>query len=69
MEVTRVGLDIAKQVFQAHGVDAHGVPSVRRRLARAKVVEFFVQLPTGQVAPALIRLRHQLWSRLENGLY
>jgi transposase len=45
MKVTRVGLDIAKQVFQAHGVDARGVPSVRKRLARAKVLEFFVTLP------------------------
>ena len=45
MKVTRVGLDIAKQVFQAHGLDARGVTSVRKRLARAKVLEFFAQLP------------------------
>ena len=45
MKVTRVGLDIAKQVFQAHGVDARSVPSVRRQLARAKVLEFFATLP------------------------
>jgi transposase len=39
-----VGLDIAKQVFQVHGVGSGDVPSVRRQLARAKVLEFFVQL-------------------------
>ena len=31
MKVTRVGRDIAEQVFQAHGGDAPGVPSVRKR--------------------------------------
>jgi hypothetical protein len=50
MKVTRVGLDIAKQVFRVHRVDARSVPSVRRQLSRAKVLEFFMQLP-----PCLIR--------------
>lgn len=45
MKVTRVGLDIAKQVFQVHGVDSRGVATVRKQLARARVLEFFAQLP------------------------
>lgn len=45
MKITRVGLDIAKQVFQMHGVDEQGKARVGRRLARGKVLEFFVQLP------------------------
>jgi transposase len=45
MQITRVGLDIAKQVFQVHGVDVRGEPRVRRQLARAKVLVFFAQLP------------------------
>ncbi len=45
MKITRVGLDIAKQVFQVHGVDERGKARVRKQLARAKVLEFFVQLP------------------------
>jgi transposase len=45
MKITRVGLDIAKQVFQVHGVDEHGKPRVRKQLRRAKVLEFFAQLP------------------------
>jgi transposase len=45
MKITRVGLDIAKQVFQMHGVDENGKSRVRKQLARTKVVEFFAQLP------------------------
>lgn len=45
MKVTRIGLDIAKQVFQMHGVDEHGKVRLRKQLTRAKVLEFFVQLP------------------------
>jgi transposase len=45
MNITRVGLDIAKQVFQVHGVDAQGATRLRKQLPRAKVLEFFAQLP------------------------
>ena len=43
--MTRIGLDIAKQVLQVHGVDEHGVVRIRKTLARAQVLEFFAQLP------------------------
>jgi transposase len=36
-KITRVGLDIAKQVFQVHGIDERGKVTVRKQLARAKV--------------------------------
>ena len=45
MQVTTVGLDIAKNVFQVHGVDARGRVGLRKRLARAKVLAFFANLP------------------------
>jgi transposase len=45
MKITRVGLDIAKQVFQMHGVDENGKSRLRKQLSRAKVLEFFAQLP------------------------
>jgi transposase len=45
MKFTRCGLDIAKQVFQVHGVNEHGVMQGRRTLRRGKVLEFFAQLP------------------------
>jgi transposase len=45
MKITRVGLDIAKQVFQVHAVDVHGKVCLNKQLARAKVLELFAQLP------------------------
>ena len=45
MKFTRCGLDIAKQVFQVHGVTERGVAKGRKALPRAKVLEFFAQLP------------------------
>ena len=49
MEITTIGLDIAKRVFQAHGVDASGKAVLRRKLQRAEVLAFFEGL-----APCLI---------------
>jgi transposase len=45
MNPTTIGLDIAKNVFQAHGVDQNGKVVVRKRFSRAKVLEFFANLP------------------------
>jgi len=48
-EVATIGLDIAKSVFQVHGIDAEGVVVVERRLTRARVLPFFEKL-----APCLV---------------
>ncbi len=40
-EVTTIGLDIAKNVFHAHGADASGSPVFSRKISRAKLLEFF----------------------------
>ena len=45
MQVARIGLDIAKSVFQVHGVDEHGKVVVRKQLTRSKVLTYFAQLP------------------------
>jgi transposase len=45
MQVTTIGLDIAKNVFQVHGVDQHGKVALRKRLSRGKVLAFFANLP------------------------
>ena len=45
MQVSTIGLDLAKQVFQVHGVDAEGAVVLRRRLRRSEVVKFFSTLP------------------------
>ncbi|MGH8652294.1 MAG: IS110 family transposase, partial [Gammaproteobacteria bacterium] len=44
MNITTIGLDIAKNVFQVHGVNGHGKVVVRKKLTRAKVLEFFANL-------------------------
>ena len=71
MNVTTLGLDIAKSVFFAHGVDKNGKVVMQRKLTRGKVREFFAKTPpcligieaTGSAhysatAPALPYLRH-----------
>jgi transposase len=44
MNAVRIGLDLAKSVFQVHGVDAVGAVMVRRRLARSQLLPFFARL-------------------------
>ena len=44
-EVSTIGLDIAKSVFQVHGVDAAGQVVIRRQLKRRYVLAFFERLP------------------------
>jgi len=39
--ITTIGLDIAKSVFQVHGIDATGEVVVRRRLSRGRILAFF----------------------------
>jgi transposase len=43
--VTTVGLDLAKHVFQVHGVDASGRVVVAKAIRRNKLLEFFASLP------------------------
>jgi transposase len=45
MKVTTIGIDLAKSVFQVHGVDERGKRAVRRQLRREQVLPFFAQLP------------------------
>jgi transposase len=47
--VTRIGMDTSKSVFQLHGVDRNEQPVLRRRLRRRQVLEFFSKLPAVQV--------------------
>ena len=44
-EVITIGLDIAKSVFQVHGVDGLGAVVIRKRVSRAKMLDFFAGLP------------------------
>lgn len=49
MKTTTIGLDLAKNVFQVHGVDAGGEVVLRRKLRRAEVEDFFKALPPATV--------------------
>ncbi len=44
MQVTTIGLDLAKNVFKVHGIDEHGEFAFNRTLRRAQVVAFFEHL-------------------------
>ena len=50
MKVTRIGLDIAKQTFELHGVDQRGRAVLRKTLRRERMLEFFTQLEPCEVA-------------------
>lgn len=45
MNITTVGLDLAKNVFQVHGVNEHGKAVLKKQLKRAQVAEFFANMP------------------------
>ena len=45
MAIVRIGLDIAKLVFQVHGVDEHSKAKLKKTLSRSEMLEFFAKLP------------------------
>ena len=44
-QITMIGIDLAKNVFQLHGVDANHQPVLRRQLRRTQMLPFFAKLP------------------------
>ena len=61
-EASTIGLDIAKSVFQVHGVDGAGAVVMRKRISRAKVLEFFAGLPSCLIGIEACPSSHY-WSR------
>ena len=45
MKITAIGIDLAKNVFQVHGIDGRGKAVLRKQLRRAQVAVFFGNLP------------------------
>lgn len=62
METITIGLDLAKNVFQVHGVDADGAVTVRKTLRRAQVLSFFAKLPSCLVGIEACGTSHH-WAR------
>ena len=61
-EVTTIGLDLAKTVFQVHGVDALGVVTLRRAVRRRQVLAFFAKLPPCLIGMEACATAHY-WAR------
>lgn len=61
-EISMIGLDLAKNVFQVHGADHSGHPILRKKLRRGQVLEFFAMLPRCVVAMEACSSAHY-WGR------
>ncbi|MES0160311.1 MULTISPECIES: IS110 family transposase [unclassified Mesorhizobium] len=67
LEVNIIGLDLAKNVFQAHGADASGIALLRKKLRRDQVLRFLAEQPTCTVAMEACASSHY-WAREISGL-
>jgi transposase len=62
MQITTIGLDIAKNVFQVHGIDANEKVVVRKQLRRSQVIAFFKALPPCLIGMEACATAHY-WAR------
>jgi transposase len=62
MQITTIGLDIAKNVFQVHGIDANEKVVVRKQLRRSQVLAFFKALPPCLIGMEACATAHY-WAR------
>src|SRR5437899_12786888 len=67
MTTIMIGLDLAKNVFQVHGIDAKGEVTVQRQLRRAQVAPFFAKLAPCVVGMEACGGAHH-WARTLQGL-
>src|SRR5207237_10725414 len=62
MQVSTIGVDLAKNVFQVHGVDSAGKVVITRQLRRKQVIEFFSKIPPCLVGMEACGTAHH-WAR------
>lgn len=67
MQITTIGIDLAKTVFQIHGADARGKAVLRKKLRREQVAEFFANLPACLIGMEACGSAHH-WARKLQGL-
>ena len=60
MTITVIGLDLAENVFQIHGIDAAGQAVLRRKLRRSEVLPLFASLPPALVGIEACHTSHYL---------
>jgi hypothetical protein len=63
MQITTIGLDVAKNVFQVHGIDAAEKVAVRKQLRRSQVLEFLKALPPRLIGLEACATAHY-WARV-----
>tara|TARA_R110002110_G_C13364449_1_gene709748 strand:- start:288 stop:1307 length:1020 start_codon:yes stop_codon:yes gene_type:complete len=61
-DITVLGIDLAKSIFQLHGADSHGKKVINKRLTRQKLIEFMVNLPACIVGMEACGTAHY-WAR------
>lgn len=61
-QVVTIGLDLAKSVFQVHGVDSAGEVVVRRQIRRSQLLQFFAKQPVCRVGMEACASSHY-WAR------
>jgi transposase len=62
MQISTIGIDLAKNVFQVHGVDASDKPMLKKQFRRGQVIEFFGKLPPCLVGMEACATSHH-WAR------
>ncbi len=62
MEISTIGLDLAKNVFQIHGISATGEVVIRKALRRSQMLPFFEKLPPCLVGAEVCGTSHH-WAR------
>ena len=62
MDITTVGIDLAKSVFSVHGVDTHGKVVLKKTVSRGKLLELFANLPPAIVGMEACSGAHH-WAR------
>jgi transposase len=62
-QISRIGMDTSKQIFQLHGVDAAEKPVLRKKLRRKEMIKYFEELRPTQVAIEACASSHH-WARL-----
>ena len=67
MKITTVGIDLAKNVFQVHGVDERGKVVLRKQLRREQMARFFAKLPPCLIGMEACGSAHH-WARELQGL-
>ena len=66
MKITTVGIDLAKNVFQVHGVNEHGKTVLRKQLKRNQVAVFFANIPRCVIGMEACGSAHH-WARKLRG--